>query len=75
MTGLARRGHSVRVVRTVLELTVLAIGIALGGSVGIGTVVFAATVGPNVHLFLDRMTMASPADRQPTPIPGTVEAM
>ncbi|HEX7277842.1 MAG TPA: hypothetical protein VF244_10750, partial [Acidimicrobiales bacterium] len=69
MTGLARRGHSVRVVRTVLELAVLAVGLALGGSVGIGTVVFAATVGPNVHLFLDRMALAPPADRRPTPIP------
>lgn len=61
MTGIARRGHSVRVVRTCIELTVLAVGVALGGSVGIGTVVFALTVGPNVHLFLHRMTLAPPA--------------
>jgi uncharacterized membrane protein YczE len=70
MTGLARRGHSVRVVRTFIELTVLAVGVALGGSVGIGTVVFALTVGPNVHLFLHRMTLAPPI-----PITGAVEAL
>lgn len=60
MTGLARRGHSVRSVRTVIELVVLAAGAALGGTVGVGTLAFALTVGPNVHFFLDRMTMAAP---------------
>src|SRR5688500_11141612 len=60
MTGLARRGGSVRVVRTGIELTVLAVGAVLGGSVGIGTVLFAFTVGPNVHWFLDRMTLPDP---------------
>jgi len=57
MTGIARRGHSLRVVRTGIELTVLAIGAALGGSVGVGTVLFALTVGPNVHWHLDHMEM------------------
>ena len=68
MTGIARRGRSVRVVRTGIELTALAVGAALGGSVGIGTVLFALTVGPNVHWFLDRMTLpeARRADRWPT---------
>ena len=58
MTGIAKRGHSVRVVRTGIELAVLVIGAALGGSVGVGTVLFALTVGPNVHWHLDRMTLA-----------------
>lgn len=57
MTGLARQGRSVRVVRTAIELTVLAAGAALGGTVGLGTVAFAATVGPNVHWHLARMTL------------------
>jgi len=57
MTGLARRGRSIRVVRTGIELTALAVGAALGGGVGIGTLVFAVTVGPNVHWHLDKMTM------------------
>ena len=63
MTGIARRGHSLRVVRTGIELTVLAIGALLGGSVGIGTVLFALTVGPNVHWHLDRMTLPAPRSR------------
>ena len=57
MTGIARRGHSVRVVRTGIELVVLAVGALLGGSVGIGTVLFALSVGPNVHWHLERMTL------------------
>lgn len=57
MTGLAARGvGSVRVVRTGLELTALAIGWLLGGSVGIGTLAFALTIGPNVQFFLERLT-------------------
>jgi uncharacterized membrane protein YczE len=57
MTGIARRRHSVRVVRTGIELVVLAAGALLGGSVGIGTVLFALSVGPNVHWHLEKMTL------------------
>ena len=57
MTGIAKRGHSVRVVRTGIELTALLIGWLLGGAVGIGTVLFAVTIGPNVHFWLDRLDM------------------
>ena len=60
MTALATRGYSVRVVRTVLEVSVLVIGFALGGSVGLGTVLFAFTIGPNVHYWLDRLTLVHP---------------
>jgi uncharacterized membrane protein YczE len=63
MTGIARRGHSLRVVRTGIELTVLVLGFLLGGSVGAGTVIFALAVGPNVHWHLDRMTMPVPRTR------------
>lgn len=53
MTGLARRtGWSIRWVRTVIELTVLFIGVLLGGVVGIGTLVFALGVGPLTQFFL-----------------------
>jgi uncharacterized membrane protein YczE len=53
MTGLVRRtGWSVRVVRTSLELTVVAVGFLLGGVVGIGTVVYALAIGPLVQLML-----------------------
>ena len=63
MTGIARRGRSLRVVRTGIELTVLALGALLGGSVGVGTVLFAIAVGPNVHWHLDRMTLPDPRPR------------
>ena len=47
MTGLARRtGLSIRLVRTGLEVSVVLIGLALGGVLGIGTVLFALTIGP-----------------------------
>ncbi|MCW2529304.1 MAG: conserved rane protein of unknown function [Pseudonocardiales bacterium] len=53
MVGLARRtGVSVRITRTALELTVLVAGWLLGGSVGIGTVVFALSIGPASQLAL-----------------------
>ena len=77
MTGIARRGHSVRVVRTGIELAVLAIGAALGGSVGVGTVLFALTVGPNVHWHLDRMSLPVPHPKTSTldEPPGYLEAL
>lgn len=49
MTGLAARGYSVRVVRTIIEAIVLVSGILLGGSIGIGTVLFAVAIGPIAH--------------------------
>lgn len=57
MTGLARRGHSIRVVRTAIEVTVLVAGVLLGGSVGIGTVAYALSIGPLVQLLLPRLTL------------------
>ena len=60
MTAIAARGHSVRVVRTTLELSVLTVGFLLGGSVGIGTLLFALTIGPNVHYWLDRLSLVHP---------------
>ena len=58
MTGLVvRTGRSVRLVRSVIEVTVLIVGWLLGGSVGIGTVVYAFGIGPLVQLFV-RLTPA-----------------
>ena len=57
MTGLAARGHSIRVVRTAIELTVLVVGWLLGGTVGVGTVLYALSIGPLTHLFLPRLTV------------------
>ena len=52
MTGLARRGHSIRVVRTPLEVSVVVIGWLLGGTVGVGTVLYALSIGPLAHVFV-----------------------
>jgi uncharacterized membrane protein YczE len=52
MTGLARGGRSVRAVRTAIELAVVAAGYLLGGTVGIGTLVFAVSIGPVAQVFL-----------------------
>jgi len=53
MTGLHRRtGRSIRLMRTAIELAVVATGFALGGTVGIGTVLYAVSIGPLAQLFL-----------------------
>jgi uncharacterized membrane protein YczE len=49
-TGFAARGHSIRLVRGAIELSVLAGGWLLGGNVGLGTVLYALAIGPLVHL-------------------------
>ena len=61
MTGLAARGHSIRVVRTGLEVTVLATGWLLGGTVGIGTLVYALSIGPLAHVFIPLFSHGRPA--------------
>jgi uncharacterized membrane protein YczE len=61
MTGLvARTGRSVRLVRTSIEVLVVAAGWALGGTVGLATVAYAVAVGPLVHVFLSRLTVSIP---------------
>lgn len=53
MTGIhGRFGWSVRRARTAVEVVALLVGFALGGTVGIGTVVFAFGIGPIVQVFL-----------------------
>jgi uncharacterized membrane protein YczE len=49
---------SLRAVRTGIELTVLAAGIALGGTAGIGTVLYALAIGPLAHIFVPAFTIA-----------------
>ena len=69
MTGLHRlTGRSVRLVRTGIEVAVVATGFALGGSVGIGTVAYALAIGPLAQLFLRVF------DVPPTPDGDTVVA-
>lgn len=53
MTGMhARFGWSIRVVRTAIEVSVLLIGCLLGGTFGVGTVLYALTIGPLIQLCL-----------------------
>jgi uncharacterized membrane protein YczE len=58
MTGFSRRtGLSIRLVRTTIEVVVLGVGWLLGGPVGLGTVLYAVTIGPLVQFFLPRLTV------------------
>jgi len=66
--GLAARGLSLRAVRTSVEVAVLAAGWALGGNVGVGTVLYALAIGPLVHRTLPAFQLRErpaddPADR------------
>ena len=63
MTGLAARGHSIRLVRTLIEVLVIAIGFLLGGAVGVGTVAYALLIGPLVHLLLPVLDVDRPQRR------------
>jgi uncharacterized membrane protein YczE len=66
MTGLARRTRwSIRSVRTVLEVTVLALGLGLGGIAGFGTLLFAVAIGPLTQFFLRYLVVPLPL---PTPL-------
>jgi uncharacterized membrane protein YczE len=59
MTGLVRRtGRSVRLVRTCIEVTVLVAGFLLGGTVGVGTLLYAFAIGPIAHALLPVLTVA-----------------
>lgn len=67
MTGLVRRtGGSLRRVRTVIEMAVVATGWALGGTFGIATVLYALAIGPLVQVLLPRLSVAL----QGPPTPG-----
>ena len=64
MTGLARRsGRSIRLVRTGLEVTVVVIGLLLGGTLGVGTVLYALAIGPLTQLWLPAWTIQPDPER------------
>lgn len=76
MTGFAARGDSLRLVRTIIEVTVLVAGWLLGGTVGLGTVVYALGIGPLAQVFVPMLSVdrgkeaqgsASPSVAQPAP--------
>ena len=63
MTGLHRRtGLSIRLVRTSLEVTVVVIGLLLGGTAGLGTVLYALAIGPVTQALLPSLVVALPAE-------------
>ncbi|GIJ52471.1 membrane protein [Virgisporangium aliadipatigenens] len=64
MTGLKERYPrlSIRLVRTAIEVTVLAIGFLLGGSVGVGTIAYALAIGPLSQIFLPMLTVPTSAE-------------
>jgi uncharacterized membrane protein YczE len=57
MMGLQQRGVRVAVARTAIELAVLGAGLALGGTIGVGTVAFTFGIGPLVQLLLPRFNL------------------
>ncbi len=67
MTGIARRGPSIRLTRSIIEVTVLAAGWLLGGTFGVGTVLFAISIGPLVQFFLRRWEIVSETPGSLTP--------
>lgn len=74
MTGLHRvTGRSIRLVRTAIEVAVVATGFALGGSLGAGTVVYALAIGPLAQLFLRVFAVPPPAAGRTVAAAGTPE--
>jgi uncharacterized membrane protein YczE len=73
MTGYVTRrpGHSVRLVRTVIEVTVLGIGWLLGGTVGVATLLYAVLIGPLAHVFIPLFSVRPPAAAGPPAHPVT----
>ncbi|GAA5099629.1 membrane protein [Microbacterium yannicii] len=70
MTGLnARLGWPIWVCRALVEISVLLVGWLLGGTVGIGTVLFAVLIGPLVHVALPLL------DTRRTPAPAVERAI
>ncbi len=69
MTGVHHRfGWSIRRARTAIELTVLAIGWVLGGTIGLGTIVFALGIGPTVQFWLRIVDREGRVGRRRTPL-------
>ncbi len=68
MTGIARRGVNIGLARFGIEITVLVVGWLLGGTVGVGTVLFAFGMGPLIAILLPRLTVGGPEpEKQASP--------
>ncbi|CAN5162724.1 membrane protein [soil metagenome] len=73
MTALAARGSSIRLVRTGIEVSALGLGWLLGGTIGIGTVLFALAIGPLVQCFMGAFDLT--ARRDAVAAPALVEPL
>lgn len=63
MTGLHQRtGRSIRLMRTAVEIAVVTTGFALGGTIGIGTLLYAVSIGPLAQIFLRMFDVPSASD-------------
>ncbi|MFJ8661446.1 YitT family protein [Streptomyces sp. NPDC093795] len=72
MTGLHRlTGRSIRLVRTAIEVGVVATGFLLGGSVGVGTVLYAVAIGPLAQFFLRWFAVPEPDSGSTAVAPAT----
>ncbi len=67
MTGLAKRRWSLRGWRTVIEVSVVAVGFALGGTVGVGTILYALAIGPLAQFFLPMLNLTHRGWSTPEP--------
>ena len=74
MTGLHRRtGRSIRLMRTGLEVGVVVTGFLLGGTIGVGTVLYAVSIGPLAQLFLRVFAVPAASGRSPVVAATTPE--
>jgi uncharacterized membrane protein YczE len=64
-TAIAGRGHSMRIVRTSIEAVVLVAGFLLGGTVGIGTVLYALAIGPITHRTIPALAIRGDVRSEP----------
>jgi uncharacterized protein len=73
VVGAHRLGQRIAVVRVALELCALGLGIALGGTFGVGTVVFALMIGPSIEASfwaLERSRLTLPGSPPPAAVPA-----
>ncbi|WP_217553322.1 YitT family protein [Streptomyces sp. GbtcB6] len=74
MTGLHRRtGRSIRLIRTAIEVAVVVTGFALGGTVGVGTLLYAVSIGPLAQLFLKVFAVPAASGRSTVVATGSPE--
>jgi len=72
LVGARRTGVRIGIVRATLELAALAVGIALSGTFGVGTVLFALLVGPIVETSFAVLGRTPLAIHSPAPVPVVI---